>query len=133
MQDTQSPPSPASTGDGTTATTGQAQSPGGPPADAAKPSLLGSVVSMAPFLIIILIFYFVMLGPERKQRKKREAMIAAVKKGDKVLTTGGMYASVAAVNEDSITLQASDDVRLRFSRQAIAQVLEPENEAAAKN
>ncbi|HTF90934.1 MAG TPA: preprotein translocase subunit YajC [Planctomycetota bacterium] len=87
---------------------------------------------MAPFLIIILIFYFVMLGPERKQRKKREAMIAAVKKGDKVLTTGGMYASVAAVNEDSITLQAADDVRLRFSRQAIAQVLEPETEAAAK-
>jgi len=130
VQDTQSPPNPAPTGDATTATTGQA--PGGPPADAPQTSLLGSIVSMAPFLIIILIFYFVMLGPERKQRKKREAMIAAVKKGDKVLTTGGMYASVAAVNEDSITLQAADDVRLRFSRQAIAQVLEPETEAAAK-
>ncbi|HUR28880.1 MAG TPA: preprotein translocase subunit YajC [Planctomycetota bacterium] len=88
-------------------------------------------MSLLPFLMIIVIFYFVMIGPERKQRKKREAMLAAVKKGDRVLTTGGMFATVAAVNEDSITLQASDDVRLRFSRAAIAQVLEEETAGAS--
>jgi preprotein translocase subunit YajC len=81
-------------------------------------------MSFLPFVMIIVIFYFVMIGPERKQRKKREAMLAAVKKGDRVVTTGGMFATVAAVNEDSITLQAADDVRLRFSRAAIAQVIE---------
>src|SRR5688500_3244610 len=84
----------------------------GPPAGQ---SPVGSLFNgIVPFVLIIVVFYFVMIGPERKQRKKREAMLAAIKKGDKVLTTGGMFATVAAVNEDSITLQAADDVRLRF-------------------
>jgi preprotein translocase subunit YajC len=116
-------------GDGTTATTGVPEDPG-----VQQPS--GGWISMlntfAPFAIIMVIFYFLLIAPDRKQRKKREAMIAAVKKGDKVLTTGGMYATVAAVNEDSITLLAADDVRLRFSRQAIAQVLEPSADASDK-
>src|SRR5690349_17276140 len=120
-------------GAGTTATTG---APPAGPGDGPRPQpgWAESVMSFVPFLLIIAVFYFVMIGPERKQRKKREAMLAAVKKGDKVLTTGGMYASVAAVNEDSITLQVADDVRLRFSRAAIAQVLETEGtEASAKS
>lgn len=111
-------------GDGTTGTT----QPGGTTTEGGQPAAgpLGPIMSLLPFLMIIVIFYFVMIGPERKNRKKREAMLAAVKKGDKVLTTGGMFATVAAVNEDSITLQVSDDVRLRFSRAAIAQVIEDE-------
>jgi preprotein translocase subunit YajC len=130
----QTPQNPAPTGDGTTATTAPASGPGGTGAEAPPPSPLNSLMSFLPFVMIIVIFYFVMIGPERKQRKKREAMLAAVKKGDKVLTTGGMYASVAAVNEDSITLQATDDVRLRFSRQSIAQVLDAEgSETSAKS
>lgn len=97
---------------------------GGQGAGAAAPNPL---MQFVPLVLIIAVFYFVMIGPERKQRKKREAMLAAVKKGDKVVTTGGMFATVAAVNEDVLTLQAADDVRLRFSRQAIAQVIEDEN------
>ena len=134
----QTPPTTAPAGatpavDGTTATTGQASTPGAPGADAASPTT-DLIRGVLPFVLIIAIFYFVMIGPERKQKKKREAMLAAVKKGDKVLTTGGMYASVAAVSEDSITLQAADDVRLRFSRAAIAQVLEVEGaEVPAKS
>ncbi len=96
--------------------------------------MMDAIGGFAPFIIIIAIFYFLMIAPERKQRKKREAMLAAVKKGDKVVTTGGMYASVAAVNEDSITLLAADDVRMKFTRQAIAQVLEVDGlEASAKS
>ncbi len=131
--DPQTPPNTAAAGDGTTASTtpaatSQAPGPATPAAGGVSP-----IISLLPWVMIIAIFYFVLIAPERKQRKKREAMLDAVKKGDKVLTTGGMYASVAAVNEDSITLQASDDVRLRFSRSAIAQVLEVEGaEASAK-
>lgn len=95
---------------------------------------MGAIGGFVPFILIIAIFYFLMIAPERKQRKKREAMLAAVKKGDKVVTTGGMFATVAAVNEDSITLQASDDVRLRFTRQSIASVVEVEaGESSAKS
>lgn len=73
---------------------------------------------------LLAIFYFVMIVPERKSRKKREAMLTAMKKGDRVMTSGGMYATIAAINGDEITLQIDDGVRARFSRQAITQVLE---------
>jgi len=129
----QTPQITAPAAEGTTASTGVPPAPGDGQG-ARQPGWADSVMSFVPFLLIIAIFYFVMIGPERKQRKKREAMLAAVKKGDKVLTTGGMYASVAAVSEDTITLQAADEVRLRFSRAAIAQVLETDGaETSAKS
>lgn len=103
----------------------------GPP-ETGPGGLMQTLGGFVPFLLIIAIFYFLMIAPERKQRKKRDAMLAAVKKGDKVVTTGGMFATVAAVNEDSITLQVSDDVRMRFSRAAVAQVLDNGSEASAK-
>ncbi len=77
-----------------------------------------------PLLAVFAIFYFVMIGPERKQRRKREAMLKAVKKGDKVMTTGGMYATVAAVQDDVVTLQIADGVRARFSMQSLQAVIE---------
>ncbi|MCC7013510.1 MAG: preprotein translocase subunit YajC [Planctomycetes bacterium] len=72
---------------------------------------------------IFAIFYFVMIGPERKNRKKREAMLKAMKKGDEVMTSGGIYGTIAAIHENEITLQLSDSVRVRFARQAIQEVL----------
>jgi preprotein translocase subunit YajC len=99
---------------------------GGQNPEQQSPGISSMLTSFMPMILIVAVFYFVMIAPERKQRKKREAMLAAVKKGDKVLTTGGMFASVAAVNEDSVTLLAADDVRLKFSRTAIAQVIEVE-------
>jgi len=87
---------------------------------------------MFPMLAIFAIFYFVMIAPERKARKKRDSMLQALKKGDKVLTTGGMHATVAAVGEDAVTLQIDDGVRVRFNRAAIQTVLEAEAPAPAK-
>lgn len=107
-------------GDGTTSTA----NPAGDGAPQRAPSMGDTLMSFLPMVLIIAVFYFVMIGPERKQRKKREAMLAAVKKGDKVVTTGGMFARVAAVHEDTITLEVADGVRIPFTRQAIAQVVE---------
>jgi len=87
---------------------------------------------LIPMLLIIGIFYIVMIGPERKQRKKREEMLKALKKGDRIMTTGGMLASVAQVQEDVVTLQVADGVRLRFTRQAIQTVLDEDGKDAAE-
>lgn len=91
---------------------------------------------MFPMLAVFAIFYFVMIAPERKARKKRETMLQALKKGDRVLTSGGMYASVAAIGEDAVTLQIDDGVRVRFNRSAIQTVLDGDapatKDAAAK-
>lgn len=72
-----------------------------------------------PMLAILGIFWFVMIGPERKRKKKREAMLNTLQKGAKVMTTSGMHGTVVQVNDDVVTLQVADNVRLKFSVQAI--------------
>jgi len=84
--------------------------------------LFGSLGSFFPIIAIFAIFYFVMIGPERKNKKKREAMLTSLKKGDRVMTNGGMYATVASVHEDRVSLQIADGVRVRYSLQAIQTV-----------
>jgi preprotein translocase subunit YajC len=87
--------------------------------------------SWFPLVMIAAIFWFVVIGPERKNRKKREQMLAALKKGDKVLTNSGLYGSVAAIQDQVVTLAVADGVRLRFARSAIQTVLgdEPAKDA----
>lgn len=87
---------------------------------------------MIPMLVVFAIFYFVMIGPERKARKKREAMLSAIKKGDPVITNGGMHGTVAALNEDTVTVQIDEGVRVKFSRSAIQAVVGAEEPAKAK-
>lgn len=94
-------------------------------ADAAPPPGNFFMDSLPLFLIIGVIFWFVVLGPERKQRKKREAMIAALEKGDKVMTNAGIYGTVVQAQGDVITLQVDDKVRLRFARSAVQGLVDP--------
>jgi len=102
------------------------------PQSAQAPSPLASW--FVPMIVIFAIFYFLMIGPERKQRKRREAMLGALKKGDKVMTTGGMFGSVVGIQDDVVTLQVAEGVRMRFSRQAVQTIVseEPALEAAKK-
>jgi preprotein translocase subunit YajC len=106
---------PGATGEGAT-----------PPARTSNPLL-----DFLPLVAVVGIFYFVMIMPERKNRKRREAMLAALKKGDRVMTNGGMYATVAAINDQEVTLLIDEGVRARFSRAAIQSVVEEPGAADA--
>lgn len=101
-----------------------------PPAE--SPGFMGSIGSFLPLIAIFAVFYFVLIGPERKARKKREGMLRELKKGDKVLTTSGMYASVVAIHEDEVTLQIADDVRARFTRAAVQSVVSTDASDSSK-
>lgn len=79
---------------------------------------------------LVAVFYFVMILPEKKNRKKRADLLAGLKKGDKVMTTGGLYGTVAMVQNDVVTLQVADGVRMRFSRVAVQTILTEEPETA---
>lgn len=113
LQDTGTPPS----------TDGATPGPAGDLGGAASAPSTPAWLQFLPMVAIFAIFYFVMIGPERKNRKKREAMLKAMKKGDEVMTSGGIYGTIAAIHENEITLQLSDSVRVRFARQAIQEVL----------
>lgn len=90
------------------------------PAPGGNP-LLGSWV---PIVAMVLIFWLVVIAPERKQRRLREEMLGALKKGDEVLTNGGMLGKVTQVQDDQVTLQVADGVRIRFLRSSITSLRE---------
>jgi preprotein translocase subunit YajC len=81
---------------------------------------------MLPLVLCAVVFWFLVIGPERKQRKKREQMLKNIGKGDKVMTTGGLYGTVAGVQDDVLTLQVAEGVRVRFSRSAVQTILTDE-------
>jgi len=114
------------------ATTTSTTAPANPPGPAAPTSMFDGITGFLPLIAIFGIFYFVLIGPERKNRKKRDLMLKEIKKGDKVMTTGGMLASVAAVADDEIVLQIADGVRARFTRAAIQTVMPDEAPVDAK-
>jgi|WetSurMetagenome_2_1015567.scaffolds.fasta_scaffold778193_2 preprotein translocase subunit YajC len=85
----------------------------------------GSLLGMfLPFVLIILVVYFFMIRPQQKRQKEHQRMLADLKKGDRVLTTGGMYATIfgfSSDDENKVVLKISDDVKMEFLKSAIAQ------------
>ena len=84
------------------------------------------MMAWLPFIVIGVVFWMLIIGPERRNRKKREEMLGALSKGDKVMTTGGLYGRIAEVREDVVILDTGD-VRLKYSRSAIQGVVGQED------
>lgn len=80
---------------------------------------------IVPFAVIMVIFYFLMIRPQKKEEKQRQEMLKNLKKNDKVVTIGGIFGLVANVREEDVTLKIdeSGDVRVRFTRSAIARIV----------
>ena len=91
--------------------------------DAAQQAGTGSLlISMLPILLIFVIFYFFIIRPQNKKQKETDKMIAALKKGDKVVTIGGIHGTVAQTKENTIIVKVDDNAKIEFSRSAIASV-----------
>ncbi|TCP65662.1 preprotein translocase subunit YajC [Baia soyae] len=70
-------------------------------------------------VLLIAIFYFLLIRPQNKSRKQRNAMISSLKKGDKVVTIGGLHGTIVDLNDQTITIKVNDNTRLVFERAAI--------------
>ena len=75
------------------------------------------------FVAIIAIFYFLIIRPQKKRDKETKAMLDAMKKGDKVVTIGGIHGTVVSVKEQSVVVKVDDNARIEFSKNAISSVL----------
>jgi len=75
-----------------------------------------------PFILIFVVFYFFMIRPQQKKQKKHQAMLTSIKKGDKVVTNGGMFGTVWGIDEkdNKIVLKIGDDVKIEFLKSSIA-------------
>jgi preprotein translocase subunit YajC len=74
------------------------------------------MTSFAPFLLIFVLFYFLLIRPQQKRQKQHKAMLADLKKGDKIVTNGGILGTVTAAAKEVLTVQVADNVRLRVLR-----------------
>lgn len=75
------------------------------------------------FIAMIGIFYFLLFRPQQKRQKEHQKMLEAVKKGDKVLTSAGMYGTVVGFKEDIAVLRIADDVKIEVTKASIQSVV----------
>ncbi len=111
-----------------------AQAQGKVPAPgAAAPPEANPLLTLLPFLPVLVLWYFMMIRPQRRQEQVRQTMLSALKKNDRVLTSGGVYGTVVSIDadQDKVVLRVDDDkgVRLTVSRASVVRVLgDPDRE-----
>lgn len=84
---------------------------------AEQPSVLMNIL---PLIIIFGIFYLVMILPMRRRQKKHQDMLSKLTRGDRVLTTGGIFGTVVEAESDTLTLRIADNVKVQVARSAVA-------------
>ena len=89
----------------------------------------GGLMSILPLMIgMFAIMYFLIIRPQQKQRRERENLLRAIKKGDRVVTTGGLYVTVVGLSEHTVTLKVADQVKLDFDRAALGRIVSPQGD-----
>ena len=76
--------------------------------------------SLLPLIVLFAIFYFLVIRPQQKQAKEHKEMISTLKKGDKIITSGGLICEVVKTEEDFIKVKLNDDVIVRLAREFVS-------------
>ena len=79
-----------------------------------------SVVWILPYLAIFAIFYFLIIGPQRRRQRALQDMVTNLKAGDRIITTGGILATITAVRDKSLVVRSADKSMLEITRAAVA-------------
>jgi preprotein translocase subunit YajC len=81
----------------------------------------GGIMSFLPLIAIVVVFYFFMIRPQMKKAKDQKKYIEALKKGDKILTIGGIYGKIVEVNDDAtIIMEVEDGTKMKISKNAVS-------------
>lgn len=95
-----------------------------PPPGGATGGGQSAFASIVPLIIMFAIFYFLLIRPQQKKAKEHKSLLEALKKGDKVVTAGGMHGKVTAVEETTVTLEVANGVNIKFNKGHIAAVVD---------
>jgi len=88
----------------------------------------GTILSFVPFVLIFVIFYFLLILPQQKKQKQQKALLEALKKGDKVVTSSGIWGTVTNLGKDTVTLQIADNTKIKMQRDYISRLRADEEE-----
>ena len=80
-----------------------------------------------PILLMVVIFYFLLWRPQKKQQKERASLLGSLKKGQKIVTIGGIYGEIVELDDEKVKVEVSEKVELIFARTAVANVLSKKN------
>jgi preprotein translocase subunit YajC len=83
----------------------------------------GGLMGFLPLILIFVVFYFMLIRPQMKRAKDHRQMVAALGKGDEVVTNGGLLGKITDIDESFVTLKVADNVEIRLQRQAVATVM----------
>lgn len=83
----------------------------------------GLVANIVLFGSIILIFYFMIIRPQQKRAKERQQMVESMKKGDKIITAGGIHGTIVGVEDKIVLVQIADNVKIKVERSTIGNIL----------
>lgn len=89
-------------------------------ADAAAPAGMANLAQFVPLILIFVVFYFLLIRPQQKKAKEHQNYLANLKKGEKVVTTGGIHGQIAGLTDTVVTLEIAENVRIKVNRGAIA-------------
>ncbi len=88
------------------------------------PAAGGSIWGMLlPFILMFAVFYFLLIRPQQKKQKTRNLMLNQLKKGDKVVTIGGLHGTIHEITDDIVVLRVNDATKLTFDRSSVNNVL----------
>ena len=91
------------------------------PAQAAQTGGLAGVLNaLMPLIFVVVIFYWIAIRPAQKKQREHDELLKALKKGDKVVTNGGIYGKVTKIDDSIAVLEVSDNTKIRVARRAIA-------------
>lgn len=88
----------------------------------------GGFIAFLPLIAILLVFYFIVFLPARSRQKKIDKMLKELKNGDRVITSGGIFGTIAGFRDDRVQLRVAENVKIEIARSAITALQKPEEE-----
>ena len=79
-----------------------------------------TLMGLMPLVLMFVIFYFLLIRPQQKRAKEHKAMLEALKKGDEIVTSGGLQGRITGLEDTALTIEIAKDVRVKIDRQAVA-------------
>jgi len=92
----------------------------------------GGFTSLIPIILMFVIFYFLLIRPQQKKSKEQREMINRLKKGDRIVTSGGLHGRITATGEQTMTVEIADKVRVKVTRGNVSQVIQSSSQPQAK-
>ncbi len=87
------------------------------------------LLSFVPFLLIFVVFYFLLILPQQRRAKKQKELLGALKKGDKIITSAGIWGTITNLDKETVTVQIADNTKVRIQRDYVGKLRDTEGDS----